>query len=162
MIDWLIWSKAKRSWTTASSEARKSRIEEILSKGRVCLAKVWADRLKWGSERTVSKDIFCWAIVRFTGDKERSIILLHSTMPVLYPAIHAGCYLPVRHSHQITNLVHCHIAGGGWCKSIPNRCIHSGVLGHIGWGFYNRHWTTLGRFQMEAVINFHNKVNTSV
>ena len=54
----MIWSKAKRSFVATSSEARKSRTEEILSKGRVCLAKVWADKLKWGSERTVSKDMF--------------------------------------------------------------------------------------------------------
>ena len=70
-IDWFIWSKARRSWVAASLEAIKSRIEEILSNGRVYFAKVWAERLKWGSERTVSKEMFHCAIAEIYWRRRR-------------------------------------------------------------------------------------------
>ena len=116
----------------ASSEARRSRMEEILSNGRVCLAKVWAERLKWGSERMVSKEIFVVPLLKFTGGEEGLMVLLHKVVPVLYPATHVRYRLPVGCSRPITSPKHCRTADVGWHRSTPNRCICSGVLGCIG------------------------------
>ena len=64
---WLIRSRVRRFWVAASSLVKRLSTKEIWWKGRVWMAKVWADKLKWGSETRVVKvgaSWFCWAMIR--------------------------------------------------------------------------------------------------
>ena len=125
-------------------------MEEILSNGRVYLAKVWAERLKWGLERMVLKETFCCAIIEVYWRQRRVDGSSPQVVPVLYPATHVGYRSPVGCSRPITSPKHCQTVDGGWRRSTPGRCTHFGVLGHIGLDFSNLRQTILGRFQMEA------------
>ena len=112
------------------------------------MVKVWADKLRWGVDRTVSKEGFCWAM--FIEVEEGLINPLYRVEQVLYPKAHVVYYLPVGYNLPIGNLTRCHTAGRVQHRIIQGRCIHFGDRGHIGLNSSNQCRIIPDMFQTEA------------